>query len=119
MQEEQKVEESTDDSEDAHPTEQAKLDDLRGEEPLRRGQMMFRDWSAKLCMQCIEHMDPDIRCTRLANCKFEGANQILENILDIRVFGSRPDRAGHEDKFILFSSLRQCYERQGELPQYF
>ena len=94
-----------------------KLEDLRGE-TLRRGQIIFRDWSANLCMQCIEHMDPDIRCTQFANCKFEGLKQILEHILDIRAFGSRPDRAGHEDKFTLFSSLRQCYEKQGKLLRY-
>lgn len=107
--------EDDDESDDEPARKKVKLDDLKEEPPLRRGQMMFREWSHKRCLSCITHMDPEVNCTQLSNCKIEGLREILEHILNIRVHGAKPDRCGTDIVFDLYSSLKKCYDREGAL----
>ena len=101
-----KVDESDDGSDDEPPAEVSTIDDLAGEKPLRRGQLIFRDWSSKLCLMCIQHMEPIISCHQLTNVKVEGLKQILDNILDIRVFDSKPHRCADPVLVTLSSHCR-------------
>ena len=102
-------------SDDSTPAaKKPKLEDLEGQ-TLRRGQMIFRDWSKQRCFDCITHMDPSVNCNSLANCKVDGLKQILEHILGIRVFGGKPDRCGTDNVVRLFASLQKCYVREGRL----
>ena len=108
----------SDESDDEPAAKVSRIDDLAGWAPLRRGQLIFRDWSSKLCLLCIQHMEPGLSCHRLTNVKVDGLKQILENILDIRVFGSKPHRCADPVVVTLFKSLQKCYDRQGKLLQH-
>ena len=108
----------SDGSDDEPAAKVSRIDDLAGYAPLRRGQLIFRDWSSKLCLLCIQHMEPGLSCHQLTNVKVDGLKQILESILDIRVFGSKPHSCADPVVVTLFKSLQKCYDRQGKLLQH-
>ena len=108
----------SDESDDEPAAKVSSTDDIAGWAPLRRGQLIFRDWSSKLCLLCIQHMEPGLSCHQLTNVKVDGLKQILEYILDIRVFGSKPHRCADPVVVKLFKSLQKCYDKQGKLLQH-
>ena len=74
---------------------------------LRRGQLVFGEWSLKLCKQLLAYVDPEVSIVGLARLNLQGAYQLMEYCLDIRCFGDRKDRAATTNMRELWVNLNK------------
>ena len=108
-------EEGDDESDEQVPKKLKMLTELPDEQVvLRRGQLVFGEWSLKLCKQLLAYVDPDVSIVGLSRLALPGALQLMEYCFDIRCFGDRKDRAATQSMRELWVSLKKTYDVLGK-----
>lgn len=80
---------------------------------LRRGQVTFGNWSAKLCRELIGYCDPELDTVGLKRLSLESLHQCLEAGWELKLLGDSKDRIGTTHKGNLFQNLKKVYEQLG------
>ena len=102
---------SADDAEEDEEEQEAQ-EDITG--TLRRGQLIFGNWSAKLLNQCMRFCDGQAIDAQVCKILSKVSKQeMMETAFDLRMFGDEQDRVGTDDKKFLFENLKKVYEKNG------
>ncbi|CAK0875871.1 unnamed protein product [Prorocentrum cordatum] len=84
---------------------------------LRRGQLVFSNWTQSLPRECLLYCDLDIDIQIVRKMSPDALKQCMERSLDIKIFGDEKDRVGSKNKKELFRSLAAVYEKLGKRLQ--
>ena len=86
---------------------------------LRRGQLVYGNWTQKLLDEAMHYVDPRVMDKRtLKILSVASKKECLELGMDLLVHGSSLDRVGNKDKGALLAAMKEAYNMLGERWQH-